>query len=70
MARGMGVNLVALKAATMLCRLELRDGSARESGQTLAELYDWFTEGLETADLLDARAVLDEWKKKNSLQND
>ena len=25
----------------------------------LAEIYDWFTEGFETADLKDARALLD-----------
>jgi len=26
----------------------------------LADIYDWFTEGFDTADLIDAKALLDE----------
>ena len=32
----------------------------RSSGAMLAEIYNWFTEGIDTADLKDARALLDE----------
>ncbi len=56
-----GVKIVALQAATRLCKLEKLGGPAEESGRALAEIYDSFTEGFETADLLEARAVLDAW---------
>jgi class 3 adenylate cyclase/tetratricopeptide (TPR) repeat protein len=49
-----------LRAATSLARL-LRDTKRRDEGRAiLAEIYDWFTEGFDTADLKDARALLDE----------
>jgi hypothetical protein len=38
------------------CRLARRD----EARTTLADIYGWFTEGFETADLQDAKALLDE----------
>ena len=37
---------------------ELRKGD--EARTMLAEIYDWFTEGFDTADLKDAKALLDE----------
>lgn len=54
--------LVALQAATRMCKLEMREGKAQQSGQKLAEIYDSFTEGFETIDLRQARAVLDQWR--------
>jgi len=53
---------MALQAATRLCKLEMLAGDAEESGRTLAEIYDSFTEGFETVQLLQAKAVLDEWR--------
>ena len=48
-----------LRAVTSLSRL-LRDrGQRGEARRLLAESYGWFTEGFETADLRDAKAVLD-----------
>ena len=39
----------------------LRDTNRREEARTmLAEIYGWFTEGFDTADLIDAKALLDE----------
>jgi len=39
----------------------VRDTNRRdEAGAMLAEIYDWFTEGFDTADLKDAKALLDE----------
>jgi hypothetical protein len=39
----------------------LRDAARRdESRATLAEIYGWFTEGFDTADLKDAKALLEE----------
>jgi len=35
-------------------------GSSRRSRTRLADIYNWFTEGFDTADLKQARALLDE----------
>jgi len=49
-----------LRATTSLARL-LRDTNRREEARaTLAEIYNWFTEGFDTADLKDAKVLLDE----------
>jgi predicted ATPase len=56
----MGSKIWALQAATMLAKLALQQGQAGESGALLAELYNSFSEGFETADLQAARALLDE----------
>lgn len=43
-----------------LARL-LRDTGRRDEGRTmLAEIYGWFTEGFDTTDLKEAKALLDE----------
>ena len=44
------------RAATSLSRL-LRDTAGRDEARTM---LDWFTEGFDTADLKDAKALLDE----------
>jgi predicted ATPase len=49
-----------LRAATRLSRLWARQGKARDARALLAEVYAWFTEGFDTPDLIDARALLDE----------
>jgi class 3 adenylate cyclase/tetratricopeptide (TPR) repeat protein len=49
-----------LSATTSLARL-LRDTGRRDEARTmLADIYGWFTEGFDTADLKDAKALLDE----------
>ena len=49
-----------LRAATSLARL-LRDNNRRDEAHAmLAEIYNWFTEGFDTADLKDAKALLNE----------
>jgi predicted ATPase len=48
-----------LRAATSLARLWQQQGKREEARQMLAEVYDWFTEGFDTADLKDAKALLD-----------
>ena len=49
-----------LRATTSLARL-LASQSGRDEARTmLAEIYNWFTEGFDTADLKDAKALLDE----------
>jgi predicted ATPase len=49
-----------LRAATELARLWLDQGRRAEARDLLAPVYGWFTEGFETADLKDAKALLDE----------
>ncbi len=49
-----------LRAATGLARLLRKQGRIAEAGQVLAPVYNWFTEGFDTADLKDARALLGE----------
>jgi tetratricopeptide (TPR) repeat protein len=49
-----------LRATTSLARL-LRDTARCDEARTmLAEIYNWFTEGFDTADLKDAKALLEE----------
>jgi predicted ATPase len=47
-----------LRAAMSLSRLWQRQGKQEEARQLLAEVYGWFTEGFETADLREAKALL------------
>jgi DNA-binding SARP family transcriptional activator len=49
-----------LRAALGLGRLLQRQGHSEEARQLLAEIYDWFSEGFDTPDLQDARALLEE----------
>jgi predicted ATPase len=49
-----------LRAATSLARLWRAQGRRTEARDLLAPLYSWFTEGFDTADLKDAKALLDE----------
>jgi predicted ATPase len=48
-----------LRAAISLSRLWQRQGQCAAAHELLAPLYGWFTEGLDTADLREARALLD-----------
>ena len=49
-----------LRTTVSLARL-LRDTNRRDDARAmLTEIYNWFTEGFDTADLKDARALLDE----------
>ena len=49
-----------LRAATSLARLWKFQSKDREAYDLLAPVYEWFTEGFDTADLIDAKALLDE----------
>lgn len=49
-----------LRAAVSLARLWQRQEKRNEARELLAPLYGWFTEGFETADLRDAKALIDE----------
>jgi predicted ATPase len=59
-ARGQSAKWWELRATVSLARL-LRDTNRRDEARAmLAEIYNWFTEGFDTADLKDAKALLDE----------
>jgi predicted ATPase len=49
-----------LRAATSLARLWQQQGKRQEAHDLLTPVYNWFTEGFDTADLKDAKALLDE----------
>jgi predicted ATPase len=48
-----------LRAAMSLSRLWQRQGKHTEAHELLAPVYDWFTEGFDTADLQEAKALLE-----------
>ena len=49
-----------LRATTSLCRLWQKQGKQEKAPEALAAIYGWFTEGFATADLREARALLDQ----------
>jgi class 3 adenylate cyclase/tetratricopeptide (TPR) repeat protein len=60
LARGRGEKSFELRAAMSLARLLQRQGRREEAHATLAPVYGWFTEGLDTADLKAAKALVQE----------
>ena len=59
-ARNQQAKSLELRAAMSLARLFAAQGKQDEARAILAEIYGWFTEGFDTADLKDAKALLDE----------
>jgi class 3 adenylate cyclase/tetratricopeptide (TPR) repeat protein len=59
-ARGQSAKLWELRATMSLARLPGKQGRRNQAHAMLAEIYNWFTEGFDTADLKDAKALLDE----------
>jgi class 3 adenylate cyclase/predicted ATPase len=49
-----------LRAAMSMARMWLQQNRTDEARQLLAPVYDWFTEGFDTADLIEAKALLDQ----------
>jgi predicted ATPase len=49
-----------LRARMSLARLLAKHGRCHEARTLLDEIYGWFTEGFDTADLKDAKVLLDE----------
>jgi predicted ATPase len=47
-----------LRATTSLCRLWQAQGKGAEAHALLAEIYGWFSEGFASADLIEAKALL------------
>jgi predicted ATPase/class 3 adenylate cyclase len=59
-ARHQQAKSLELRAAMSLSRLWQSHGKKEESRNFLSEIYGWFTEGFDTADLKDAKALLEE----------
>jgi adenylate cyclase len=59
-ARRQKAKSLELRATTSLARLLAKQGKRDEARAMLAEIYSWFTEGFDTADLKDANALLEE----------
>ena len=59
-ARQQQAKIWELQAAMSLSRLWRQQGKKDEARQMLAEIYNWFTEGFDTTDLQEAKALLEE----------
>ena len=59
-AAGQQARSLALRAAVSLGRLWQHQGQHEHAAQLLAPRYTWFTEGFETADVTEARLLLEE----------
>ena len=59
LARRQQAKSLELRAAMSLSRLWQQQGQHTEAYRLLAPVYGWFTEGFDTADLQDAKALLD-----------
>jgi predicted ATPase len=59
-ARNQQAKSFELRTATSLARLWQQQGKHDEARQVLGDVYGWFTEGFDTADLKDAKALLQE----------
>ena len=59
-ARTQSAKSFELRATMRLARLLSKQGRRDEARAMLADIYNWFTEGFDTADLKEAKALLDE----------
>ena len=60
LARRQHAKSLELRAGMSLARLWQRQGKRAEARELLAESYGWFTEGFDTTDLQEAKALLEE----------
>jgi predicted ATPase len=59
-ARRQSAKSLELRAVMSLSRLWQNQGKTTQARQLLAEIYNWFTEGFDTKDLQEAKALLEE----------
>ncbi len=60
-ARGQSTKALELRAANSLARLRRDQGRRAEARDLLAPVYGWFTEGFDTPDFMEAKALLDQF---------
>ena len=58
-----------MHAAIFLARLWRDRGKVQQARQLLAPVYGWFTEGFDTRDVKEAKALLDELTPDNQFRN-
>ena len=63
LAQTMSAKMYELRATMSLARLLAQQGRRDEARSMLSEAYSWFTEGFDTADLKEAKALLEELAK-------
>jgi predicted ATPase len=61
-ARKQQAKSLELRASVSLARLQRQQGKQADAREMLAEIYNWFTEGFDTKDLQEAKALLSELK--------
>jgi predicted ATPase len=66
-AREQQARSLELRAATSLAQLWGGQGRRTEALDLLASVYDWFTEGFDTLDLKEAKALLEELESRVAL---
>ena len=59
-ARRQSAKSLELRATMSLVRLRQQQGKRVEAHALLSEIYNWFTEGFDTKDLQEARALIEE----------
>ena len=60
LAQKMSAKALELRAIMSLARLLAQQGHRNEGRTMLAKIYNWFTEGFDTVDLKEAKALLEE----------
>ena len=69
-AREQGTRIFELRAATSLARLLAAEGDARRAIQLLTTVQAGFSEGFDSADWLQAQALLERWRTESLMQAD
>jgi len=59
-ARRQSAKSLELRAVMSLCRLWRKQSKGKEAQELLTETYNWFTEGFDTPDLIEARSLLED----------
>jgi class 3 adenylate cyclase/predicted ATPase len=65
-ARRQSAKSLELRSTMSLARLLASQGRPAEARPILSEIYEWFTEGFDTADLKDAKSLLDDLQRQGS----
>jgi predicted ATPase len=66
-ARQQGAKLLELRAAMSLSRMWQQQNKRKQARELLAPVYEWFTEGFDTADLQDAKVLLEDLAAGSSM---
>jgi predicted ATPase len=69
-ARKQSAKSLELRATMSLARLWQQQGKQHAARNTLSDIYNWFTEGFDTADLKDAKVLLEELGGRDTITSD